>query len=422
MLLSNLTAPNKGETFVDRDIRGITDDSRLVKPGYLFIAVTGAQQDGRAFIKSAIERGATAVVMEPTLDPIENFVPPDANVAILTVLDTRYAQSYIAARFYPRQPRMIAAVTGTSGKTSTAQFARELWQLDGRNAASIGTLGLVTAKESRYGSLTTPGALALHQILDEIAGQGVTHLALEASSHGIELHRLDHVKMRVAAFTNLSRDHLDFHADMEAYLAAKTKLFTELMPQGNTAVLNADIPEFEALNRACLAQGHRVISYGAKGRDIKLLAHRPQPQGQDLKLSVCGKVHNILLPIIGEFQIWNSLCALGMAIGSGGDADQTVAAMEKLSGVPGRLQKVGTSAQGGTVFVDYAHKPGALENVLTGLRPHVAAHPGQGCMSCSAAAATATKASARSWAASPNASPTTSSSPTTTRAAKTPPR
>jgi UDP-N-acetylmuramoyl-L-alanyl-D-glutamate--2,6-diaminopimelate ligase len=384
MRLSNLIAPNEGLTLhgedlsrrsvakADRDIGGVTADSRQVKEGFLFAAVPGTQQDGRKFLDDAIAKGAVAVLVPE--DTNRASIP--ANVSVITAPDVRLALSGIAARYYPRQPRMIAAVTGTSGKTSTAEFTRGLWSACGHQAASIGTLGLITPTEKRYGSLTTPDSVALHQILDEIAEQNITHAAMEASSHGLDLRRLDHVRISVAAFTNLSRDHLDYHDSMKSYFKAKLRLFNEVLPESNTAVLNADVPEYDELSRVCKARKHKIISYGKKGREITIKDYRPHPRGQIVRFELLGKNREVLLPVIGEFQVWNSLCALGIVIGSGDDADKSASALEKLTGVPGRLEFIGTSASGGAVFVDYAHKPGALENVLNGLRPHVAAHPG----------------------------------------------
>ncbi len=374
MQLSNLIAPGDNARLYgkDPDIGGVTADSRNVKAGFLFAAIPGAQQDGRAFIKDAIERGATAVLAPDDTDP--KTLPP--HVALVTAADPRRALAAFASRYYPRQPAIIAAVTGTSGKTSTVQFAREIWACNGHPSASIGTLGLVTAAESRYGSLTTPDPVTLHHLLDETAGKGITHLAMEASSHGLALSRLDYVRVKAGAFTNLSRDHLDYHSSMEDYLAAKMRLFDALLPEGSPVVLNADAPEFEELSRRAKARRHAVISYGRKGEDIRIISFEPRAQGQRIRFAAMGKDYDVLLPVVGSFQVWNSLCALGVVIGSGEDAAKSVAALEKLTGVPGRLELAGTTATGGAVFVDYAHKPGALENVLTALRPHVTAHPG----------------------------------------------
>lgn len=374
MLLSNLITPNDDlkRQGADVEIGGITADSRNVKKGFLFAAVPGTLSDGRQFINDAIAKGAVALLVPADTDL--SALP--ASVGVITADDARSGVSKIAARFYSGQPRTIAAVTGTSGKTSTVHFTRELWSLNGHQAASLGTLGLVSPTETRYGSLTTPDAITLHQVLNEITEQGITHAAMEASSHGIELHRLDGVRLQAAAFTNLSRDHLDYHQTMKQYFLAKLRLFTEILPEGSAAVLNADIPEFDELVRACHHRKHRIISFGKHGTDIHLHKTQIHPRGQVVHMTVMGKHHEILLPIIGGFQVWNSLCALGLAIGCDEDADRTVANMEKLTSVVGRLEYIGATPQGGSVFVDYAHKPDALENVLNTMRPHVAAHQG----------------------------------------------
>lgn len=364
-------ASNEDVTFhgPDLDISGITADSRQVQTGFLFIAIPGTKHDGTTFIDEAIQRGAVAVLAPEGCKPLPG-------VTTLTASDIRRAVSSIAARFYPRQPETIVAVTGTSGKTSTAQFTREIWQAMGEKSASIGTLGLITANEERYGSLTTPDAITLHQLLDECAGKNISHLAMEASSHGLALHRLDHVKIKAGGFTNLSRDHLDYHGTMEAYLAAKLRLFENVVMQGGAAVINADIEEFSLLSEAATKRGLRVISYGKKAKDIRLLDTVPDAKGQHLRIEALGKTHTIHLPLIGAFQAWNGLCALGLVIGSGGDTTKAIEGLGKVTGVPGRLQLVGVSASGGAVFVDYAHKPDALDNVLRALRPHVEAHRG----------------------------------------------
>jgi UDP-N-acetylmuramoyl-L-alanyl-D-glutamate--2,6-diaminopimelate ligase len=370
MLLSQLTASyiDFKQRGADVDVTGITADSRDVKPGYLFIAIPGTQHDGRGFIDEAVKRGAVAVlsVADTKLD----------GAVLLTTSDIREAVSALAARFYPQQPQVIAAVTGTSGKTSTAQFTREIWQALGYKSGSIGTLGLVTVEERRYGSLTTPDAITLHKMLDECVTKGITHVAMEASSHGLALHRLDNVRIASAGFTNLSHDHLDYHMTMENYFAAKLRLFSEVMKPGAAAILNADIAQYERLSETISNRGLKVISYGKNARDIKLIESVPETKGQRMRFDMFGKRHDILLPLIGEFQAWNSLCALGMTVAAGADIDQAVAALGSITGVPGRLQLAGYGKNGGAVFVDYAHKPDAMENVLKALRPHVAAHPG----------------------------------------------
>jgi UDP-N-acetylmuramoyl-L-alanyl-D-glutamate--2,6-diaminopimelate ligase len=352
----------------DATITGITLDSREVQAGFLFIATPGTQSDGRTFIPEAIQRGAGAVLTtEQLLD-----IPP--SVACLLSSNIRHDTAIIASRFYRRKPQNIAAITGTSGKTSTAQFVREIWQTLGHTSASIGTLGVVTQSGTDYGSLTTPDAVTLHRLLDDLSGKGITHLSLEASSHGLDLHRLDNVHVKVAGFTNLSRDHMDYHGTPENYLNAKLRLFRDILPPDGTVVLNADIPEIESLITA--AHGKHILTYGHKGADIRLLKATPESDGQRIEAQIMGHVYDFRLPAIGEFQSMNILCALGLVIANGAAADKAVAAAEKISGVPGRLQLVGTTPSGATIFVDYAHKPDALENVLKAMRPHVTAHEG----------------------------------------------
>jgi len=372
MRLSNLIASGDGVTLHgdDRDIAGITADSRKVEPGFLFVAIPGTAHDGRTFTSDAIKRGATAILM-----PRDSGDLP-TGVSVLQASDVRIAISSIAARFYPKQPETIVAITGTSGKTSTAQFTREIWQTVGHKSASIGTLGLITKDEARYGSLTTPDAITLHSLLNEVTHKGVTHLAMEASSHGLSMNRLDHVHMKAAAFTNLSRDHLDFHGTMENYLQTKQRLFSDVLPHGGAAVLNADSAEYEKFAQIVTSRGQKIISYGQKGKDITLLDVTPDSSGQLLNVNLFGKPQNIRLPVIGKFQAWNGLCALGLAIACGDDQSRAAEALGKVSGVPGRMQLVGQTKNGAAVFVDYAHKPDALENVLTAIRPHVAAHQG----------------------------------------------
>ncbi|HEU0118474.1 MAG TPA: UDP-N-acetylmuramoyl-L-alanyl-D-glutamate--2,6-diaminopimelate ligase [Alphaproteobacteria bacterium] len=371
MRLSNLIASNDGLTLHghDTEILGITADSREVKPGFLFIAIPGTQADGRQYIPEAVKQGAVAI-----MGPVGTQI--DSQVAFVTAHDIRKGVSSVAAKFYPRQPLMIAAVTGTSGKTSTAQFVREMWKAIGHKSASIGTLGLVTDDETHYGSLTTPDAITLHRLLSESADKGITHVAMEASSHGLVLHRLDNVHIKVGGFTNLSRDHLDYHQTMENYLAAKRRLFTDIIISGGAAVLNADVPEFQDIAASAKQRGLKVISYGHNGKEIRLIDSKPDAKGQKLSFEMNGKKHEVLLPVIGSFQAWNGLCALGMVVASGASEDKAVQSLASVTGVPGRLQLAGTTKKGAAIFVDYAHKPDALENVLKALRPHVAAHKG----------------------------------------------
>ncbi|UEM19497.1 UDP-N-acetylmuramoyl-L-alanyl-D-glutamate--2,6-diaminopimelate ligase [Skermanella mucosa] len=368
-LASSDTAPAAPLQARDPLIAGLTSDSRAVKPGFLFAALPGSRADGRAFVADAVARGAVAV-----LGPAGTVLPdgtPDG-VTLIEDENPRRRLALMAARFYGRQPAHVAAVTGTNGKTSTVQFARQIWALLGHRAASLGTLGITAPGLERYGSLTTPDTVSLHQALAELADAGVDHLAMEASSHGLDQYRLDGVTIETAGFTNLSRDHLDYHGSMEAYLAAKSMLFDRVLPPGGTAVLNADAPEFTPLSELCSRRGHRLIGYGTQAKELALRDLIPLPHGQRLKLTVLGRDHDIDLPLAGRFQCMNALCALGMAIGTGADPDEAAAALERLDGVRGRLEQVARHPSGAPIYVDYAHTPDALETVLKALRPHAA--------------------------------------------------
>lgn len=347
----------------DKDISGLCRDSRAAKAGYLFVALAGEKMDGAHFIEDAIKNGAVAVLAQ------KGTVLPK-NITGLFVDEPRAALAKIAARFYPAQPKTIVAVTGTSGKTSTVQFTRQIWQRLGYKAASIGTLGIIGNGIERYGSLTTPDAISLHHDLSMLVNEkSITHLAMEASSHGLEQMRMDGVRLSAAAFTNLSRDHLDYHKDMETYLAAKLRLFKELLPSTGVAVLNRAIPEFEILAATAQSRGIKTITFGGKGSDIELLSRKADMRGQELNLSVFGKTISTRINLVGAFQTANVLCAAGLALACGETQDAVMAQLSSLQGVRGRMELVGTH-HGGAVYVDYAHKPDALENVLSALRPH----------------------------------------------------
>ncbi|KQW22059.1 UDP-N-acetylmuramoylalanyl-D-glutamate--2,6-diaminopimelate ligase [Afipia sp. Root123D2] len=343
-------------------ITGLSMDSRAVKAGNVFFALAGAKTDGARFIEQAIASGAVAVVSDRAPEG-------DRRVSFIASPNPRRALALAAARFYPEQPATIAAVTGTSGKTSVAAFTRQIWQRIGHSAASIGTIGLVAPKREVYGSLTTPDPIALHRSLDELAREGVTHLALEASSHGLDQHRLDGVRITAAAFTNLSRDHMDYHPTVEHYLAAKLRLFTDLVADGGPAVIAADHDHSAAVVEASQARKLNVMTVGRKGDAIKLLSARIDGFAQILSIASEGRARDLRLPLVGEFQIENALVAAGLAIGTGSDAEQVFAALEHLEGAKGRLEFVG-ERNGAPVFVDYAHKPDALAKALEALRPY----------------------------------------------------
>ncbi|MFO0996498.1 MAG: UDP-N-acetylmuramoyl-L-alanyl-D-glutamate--2,6-diaminopimelate ligase [Alphaproteobacteria bacterium] len=345
------------------DIQGLTADSRRVRPGYLFAALPGHKTDGRAYIADALARGAAAILAEPG-------AITDLPVPAVADANPRRRLALMASRFYGQQPRMIAAVTGTNGKTSVVNFARQVWRTLGHSAASLGTLGITSDAGHEDGSLTTPDPVALHETLARLASDGITHLAFEASSHGLEQFRLDGVEIAVAAFTNLTRDHLDYHGTTEAYRAAKLRLFRELLRAKGVAVLNADAGEASAFRAACVSRGLTVLDYGRTARAIRLESLEPEPTGQRLVIALEGQRHEIRLPLVAAFQAMNALAALGIAIGSGENPSRAVKALEALSGVRGRVERVVTLANGAAVYVDYAHTPDALETVLTALRPH----------------------------------------------------
>lgn len=352
----------------DVTVRSVTLDSRKVKAGALFAALPGQKHDGRDFARAAATTGAVAI-LAPAGSKLAGLSP---DIAVLESREPRRALALIAARFFARQPQTIAAVTGTGGKTSTVDFVRQLWSLEGREAASLGTLGVISRQVKDPSSLTTPDTVALHEFLARLSDAGVTHLAMEASSHGLDQHRLDGVKVSAAAFTNLSQDHLDYHPSMEAYFAAKLRLFAELLPAGGAAVINARLPQAHSLIEVTRQRRQRIITFGGPGADIALYRQDPTPQGQTLEIELFGKRHAAEFPVAGGFQAENLLTALGLVIGSGSDADKIVGLISRMSGVPGRIEHVADTPCGGAVYVDYAHKPGALEAVLGTLRPHAA--------------------------------------------------
>jgi UDP-N-acetylmuramoyl-L-alanyl-D-glutamate--2,6-diaminopimelate ligase len=347
-------------------VTGLAVDSRAVRPGDLFFALAGLKTDGARFVDSAIASGAVAVAGD-------HPPPGERRVPFVTTPNPRRALALAAAKFYPQQPSTIAAVTGTSGKTSVAAFARQIWQRLGHAAASIGTIGLVSPKRTVYGSLTTPDPIALHRQLDEIAREGVTHLAFEASSHGLDQYRLDGVRIGAGGFTNLSRDHMDYHPDVAHYLAAKLRLFRDLVAAGGAAVISADHDCSQEVIDAAREKNLRLITVGrggdGAGEGIRVVAADVDGFTQRLELQHRGRIHSIRLPLVGEFQIENAIVAAGLAIGTGSEPGEVFAALEHLEGARGRLEQVG-ERNGAPIFVDYAHKPDALAKALQALRPY----------------------------------------------------
>jgi len=347
----------------DTKVAGISSDSRQVVPGSLFFALAGSKADGAAFAADAVRRGAMAVVTA------KGSALTGLSVPVLSVDDARLALALSAARFFHGQPETMVAVTGTSGKTSVAAFTRQIWEQAGFAAASIGTTGVVAPGRNEYGSLTTPDPVALHRLLAELAQTGVTHASMEASSHGLDQRRLDGVRLRAGGFTNLGRDHMDYHPTVEDYHRAKMRLFDTLLPKGAPAVVFADDPWSEPTIRAARAAGLEVLTVGRHGSFLKLKRVEHERHRQRAEVEADGVLYEIDLPLAGNFQISNALVSAGLAISTGTSAAKAMAALEKLKGAPGRLDLVGTTSSGAPVYVDYAHKPDALENVLTAVRP-----------------------------------------------------
>ncbi len=349
----------------DPMLSGLTLDSRKVQPGYLFAALAGSRADGARFVEEAVGRGAVAILAAP------DAVLPDIDPKIAVVYDTnpRRRVALMASAFAGLQPDTIVAVTGTNGKSSTVHFVRHIWAAIGLDAASVGTLGIFSPGFSRAAGLTTPDPVQLHADLATLAREGVTHLAIEASSHGLDQHRLDGLHLTAAAFTTLPHEHLDYHRSMDSYFAAKARLFGELLPAGATAVVNADSPRVADLAEICARRGIRFWTFGKAGREFRLLGDVPTATGQRLSIDAMGTRYEADLPLVGGFQAANALAALGLVIAAGGDTGRAVAALATLTGAAGRLQLVARHASGAPVYVDYAHKPEALETVLATLRP-----------------------------------------------------
>ncbi len=367
-VLAGLDVTSVGGDGADPDIVDATADSRRVSPGFLFAALKGLKADGAAFIPEALAAGAVAVLGDEQLDPARLG---DASALVIRARDPRAALARVAARLHPRQPDVVAGVTGTNGKTSTVDFLRQIWAAAGREAASLGTLG-VTRGDGAFEDLghTTPDPVAVHQTLDALAGRGVTHLAMEASSHGLHQKRLEAVRFAAVGFTNLTQDHLDYHPTLEDYFAAKLRLFTDLAPADAVAVVNADGAFGERVREACRARGVRTLSVGWRGDDVKLREVMPRPAGQRLDVLITGRAHTVELPLAGEFQALNAIQALGLALATGVDPAVALQALAGLKGVRGRMEHVGSTPDGAPVFVDYAHTPDGLDQLLRALRPH----------------------------------------------------
>ncbi|WP_411032639.1 UDP-N-acetylmuramoyl-L-alanyl-D-glutamate--2,6-diaminopimelate ligase [Shinella sp. BYT-45] len=364
MKISDLAGPETDDLGAAAavDVGGIASDSRKVKPGDLFVALAGTKADGRAFVADAVARGARAVVVAADA-AVETSVP------VIRAAEPRRFLALAAARFYGRQPQTMVAVTGTAGKTSVASFTRQIWAHAGHPAAMIGTTGVVAPGRNDYGSLTTPDPVSLHALLAELADAGVTHAAMEASSHGLDQSRLDGVRLSAAAFTNLGRDHMDYHPTVEHYMASKMRLFDSLLAKGLPAVVYADDEWSGVAIDAARKAGLDVRTVGRKGDYLALKRVEHFRHKQTAEIHVGDEIHDVDIPLAGDFQVANALVAAGLAMSTGVSSAVAMAALEKLIGASGRLELVGHAKNGALAYVDYAHKPDALENVLTSVRP-----------------------------------------------------
>lgn len=348
------------------EVSGLTSDSRKVKPGMLFAAIKGTAVDGETFIPDAIEKGAVAVLVESE-KKIES-------VATIHVGNIRHSLAKIAASFYDQQPVHTVAITGTNGKTSTAEFYRQIWQSAGQKSASIGTLGLCSNDALRDGkypsSNTSPDPIVLSEMLSELTENDIQYVAIEASSHGLDQCRLDGVRLEAAAFTNFSRDHLDYHGSMDEYFAAKMRLFSDFDLSSSKVVVNADDVRAADVAAVCSRAGWDVLSYGRAGEYIALSGARPVADGLALSAVFDGELFERSVPVYGQFQAMNLCAASGLAVCAGMAVERLFDVLPQLSGVRGRMERVGVHPCGAPVFVDYAHTPDALQNVLAGLREH----------------------------------------------------
>lgn len=346
---------------------GLACDSREVKPGYLFAALPGTKTDGAEFAADAVRRGAVAILGRPELASRVR----ELGVHFLPDENPRLRLAHLAADFFAAQPSTVAAITGTNGKTSVTVFLRQIWSFEGHKAASLGTIGLITPSGEQALRHTTPDPIEIHRLAAELKRDGVEHLAFEASSHGLDQYRIDGLDIAAAAFTNITRDHLDYHGTFEAYLAAKLRLFTEVVRNGGVAVVNMDAMYGDRFATAAIARDLKLITVGETGKTLKLLAREPRDDGQTLSIGYAGALRRVFLPLAGSFQASNALIAAGLALGLGAPEEKAFAALGRLKGAPGRLEKVAYARAGVPIYVDYAHTPDALETALTALRPHV---------------------------------------------------
>lgn len=344
------------------EVRGLTLDSRNVEADFLFAALPGVKAHGRHFIPQAIARGASVILTDIALEGLD--------IPVLVTDEPAAVLAELAARFYPRQPEHVVAITGTNGKSSTVEFLRQIWAAAGHDAACLGTLGVTRGADREVTGYTTPDAVGLHGALDALAGEGVTHLAMEASSHGLKQHRMDAVRVAVGAFTNLTQDHLDYHPDFADYFASKELLFSRRVAEGGRAVINVDSEWGRRMAETARERALDTITIGWRGEDLSIREITPRPASQDVTFTWKGGEHQLEIPLVGEFQILNALCAAAIALGDGVTMPVVLDTLAKLEGVPGRLEKVGETREACPVLVDYAHTPDGLDKLLRAARPH----------------------------------------------------
>jgi len=349
-----------------KSFTSLTSDSRKVTRGGLFAALAGSKTDGARFVADAAARGAAAVLARPELADEAKAL----GMAFIADENPRLGLARLAAEFYGAQPNVVAAITGTKGKSSIVAFLREIWTALGKPAASLGTVGVIGPKGAIPLSHTTPDPVEIHALLAQLKKDGVEHLAIEASSHGLDQFRLDGVKIQAAGFTNITRDHMDYHSTFEHYLAAKLRLVDEVVAPDGVAVINADGEHADAFIAAAKRRDLRLITVGEQGDTITLISRESLDDAQALTIGFVGNTYKVLLPLAGAFQASNALVAAGLAIGLGEDAAKVFAALAHLKGAPGRMEKVAFAASGAPIYVDYAHTPDSLEKILQALRPH----------------------------------------------------
>lgn len=346
-----------------RTVTGFAIDHRKVAPGTIFGAFEGMRVNGEDYVPAAIAAGAIAVVARPQ-------VPVDGAVHIATD-NPRATFAALAAQFFAPFPATAVAVTGTNGKTSVVEMTRQIWRMLGHHAASIGTLGVTTANDRVVTGLTTPDIVTFLSNVGGLAREGVTHLAFEASSHGLSQYRTEGLPVQAAAFTNLSRDHLDYHRDMADYFTAKMRLFTEVLATDGTAVVWADDDYSARVIDLARERGNKLITVGEKGESLRLVSRDPTLLGQGLVIDAGAKQYKVNLPLIGAYQAANALTAAGLVIATGGDVEATLMALARLQPVRGRLERAVITPSGAPVYVDYAHTPDAIEATIMALKPHV---------------------------------------------------